>query len=205
MKLLFLITPILVSAGCVNKNNREAGKPNILICIADDASYPHMGEEYKWLHTPAFDRIANEGLAFTYVYTPSSKCAPSRYCLLTGRYPWQLKQAANHFYYFPSEFIAYAEVLGENGYYVGYTARGWGPGIALTEEGESRELTERSWNKVWTTPPTSTIANIDYAANYAEFYKHKPDDRPFVSGMEVSSPTGDYEYASSISCGPESQ
>ena len=72
-------------------------KPNILFAIADDASYPHMSAYgCQWVETPAFDRVAREGLLFTRAYTPNAKCAPSRACILTGRNSWQLKEACNH-------------------------------------------------------------------------------------------------------------
>ena len=54
-------------------------RPNILLAVADDASYPHMGAYgCSWVRTPAFDRVAREGLLFTRAYTPTAKCAPSR-------------------------------------------------------------------------------------------------------------------------------
>ncbi len=59
-----------------------AGKPagpNILFCIADDASWAHMGAYgCTWVRTPGFDRVAHEGVLFTNAYTPNAKCAPSR-------------------------------------------------------------------------------------------------------------------------------
>jgi arylsulfatase A len=39
--------------------------------------------------TPAIDRIAKEGIRLTNAHTPSSVCTPTRYGLLTGRYPWR--------------------------------------------------------------------------------------------------------------------
>ena len=34
-------------------------KPNILFCLADDVSYPHMGAYgCTWVKTPGFDRVA---------------------------------------------------------------------------------------------------------------------------------------------------
>ena len=105
--------------------------PNILFCIADDASFPHMSAYgTQWVNTPAFDRVAREGLLFMNCYTPNAKCAPSRSSLLTGRNSWQLEEAGNHWPFFPAKFRTYAEVLAENGYYTGYTGKGWGPGFA---------------------------------------------------------------------------
>src|SRR5690554_7596235 len=58
-------------------------RPNILFCVADDASYPLMGAYgCDWIKTPAFDRIAANGILFTRAYTPNAKCSPSRACIL---------------------------------------------------------------------------------------------------------------------------
>ena len=89
---------------------QAADPPNILFCIADDASWAHVGAYgCSWVRTPGFDRVAREGVLFTNAYTPNAKCAPSRACILTGRNPWQLKAAANHIPFFPAEFKTYAE------------------------------------------------------------------------------------------------
>ena len=39
--------------------------------------------------TPAIDALAAKGMRFTDAHTASSVCTPSRYGLLTGRYPWR--------------------------------------------------------------------------------------------------------------------
>ena len=62
----------------------ELKPPNILFCIADDASFPHMGAYgCNWIQTPSFDRIAQQGILFTNAFTPNAKCSPSRACILT--------------------------------------------------------------------------------------------------------------------------
>ena len=50
---LLLLMFSVVTMSC--QKAQEVKYPNILICIADDAG--HMGKEYPWLDTPAFDRI----------------------------------------------------------------------------------------------------------------------------------------------------
>ena len=200
--LVVFLSVVFLTEGFMNgKDPEEEKRPNILVCIADDASFPHMGEACSWIHTPAFNRIAREGLAFMNAYTPSAKCAPSRACILTGRNPWQLKEAANHFCFFPPEFQTYAEALNANGYFVGHTAKGWGPGVANTKSGEPRELTGRAWNELRTDPPTTEIVNIDYAANFAAFYHEKPPGEPFCFWYGGIEPHRKYEYASSIRAG----
>ena len=106
---------------------RANARPNILFALADDWSYGHAGAYgCTWVKTPAMDRVAREGILFTQAYTPCGKCAPSRASILTGRNPWQLKAAANHWCTFPTEFKTFPEALGEQGYFTGMTGKGWG-------------------------------------------------------------------------------
>ena len=91
-------------------------RPNILFAIADDWGFGHAGAYgCKWVKTPAFDRVAREGILFTRAFTPNAKCAPSRAIILTGRYSWQLEEAANQQNIYPSKFGSYVEVLAANG------------------------------------------------------------------------------------------
>ena len=82
----------------------------------------------RWVNTPAFDRVAHDGILFNNAYTPNAKCAPSRACILTGRNSWLLEEAANHSPDFPAKFKTYVEALGEHGYFTGSVAKGWAPG-----------------------------------------------------------------------------
>lgn len=175
---------------------------NILFCIADDAG--HMSAYgTPWVHTPAFDRVAHEGLLFENAYTCNSKSAPSRAAIITGRNSWQLKEACNHWAEFPADFKSYPEALAENGYNVGYTGKGWGPGIANNSQGKKREITGKAWNKKKLTPPTKQISNIDYAANFEEFMKSRPKGKPFCFWYGALEPHRGYEYGSSVKSGKQ--
>ena len=195
-----LATTLICCIICSCKTGSDS-PPNIIICIADDASFPHTGKECSWIKTPAFDRIAEEGIYFSNAYTPNAKCAPSRACLLTGRNSWQLREAANMWCYFPPEFKTFMEVLGENGYYVGHTAKGWGPGEPGQMNGKPRLLTGKAWNNVRTQPPTNAMNEIDYAANFMEFLRKKPSGQPFCFWYGSTEPHRAYEYASSLKAG----
>ena len=187
--------------GC-NSNTAKVSRPNILFCMADDASYPHMGAYgCTWVSTPGFDRVAKEGVLFTSAYTPNAKCAPSRACILTGRNSWQLEAAANHWCFFPKKFKTYAEVLTENGYFVGYTAKGWAPGIPGEINGKKRQLTGIPFNKRKTTPPAKYIARDDYAANFLDFIESKPKDKPFCFWYGGREPHRRYEFEAGIKKG----
>src|SRR3990172_7667576 len=71
-------------------------RPNILVIIADDWSYPHAGAYGdRVVKTPTFDRIAREGVVFTNAFVASPSCTPSRASLLTGRAVHQLAEGGN--------------------------------------------------------------------------------------------------------------
>lgn len=181
---------------------QTAPRPNILFCIADDASYPHMGAYgCRWVRTPGFDRVAREGLLLTRAYTPNAKCAPSRASILTGRNSWQLKEAANHYCYFPREFKTYPEVLAEHGYFVGKTAKGWAPGVAVDADGRPRHLAGRPFDARQTKPPTSGISPTDYAANFKDFLDASPKSQPWCFWYGGREPHRAYEYGSGVAKG----
>jgi arylsulfatase A-like enzyme len=179
-----------------------AERPNILFCIADDASFPHAGAYgTKWVKTPGFDRVAKEGLLFTHAYTPNAKCSPSRACILTGRNTWQLKQACNHIPFFPPEFKTYAEALTEHGYFVGKTAKGWAPGVANDKDGKRRQLTGKPFDKRKAKPPAKFINGSDYAANFKDFLDARPDGQPFCFWYGCTEPHRAYEYGAGVNKG----
>src|SRR5690606_21574479 len=98
--------------------------PNILIAISDDQSWAHTSAYgCKFVNTPAFDRIAREGVLFTNAVAPSPGCSPSRAAFLTGLQHWQLEHAGTHDSTFPAKFQTFPEVLGKNGYFVGHTGK----------------------------------------------------------------------------------
>ena len=178
-------------------------KPNILFAIADDWSYGHAGAYgCKWVKTPAMDRVAREGILFNNAYTPNGKCSPSRACIITGRNPWQLKEAGNHWSVFPAEFKSYQEALGEQGYFVGMTGKGWGPGIAKDAAGENREMAGKPFAaKRFPTKITKGISPADYAGNFNDFLDAAPKDQPWSFWYGGHEPHRAYEYGSGVAKG----
>lgn len=65
--------------------------PNIVYILFDDLGYGDVSalNERAGFQTPAFDRIAKEGIAFTDAHSSSAVCTPSRYSIITGRYNWR--------------------------------------------------------------------------------------------------------------------
>jgi N-sulfoglucosamine sulfohydrolase len=178
-----------------------AERPNILFAIADDWGAHAGAYGTPWVKTPAFDRIAKEGLLFTHAYTPVAKCAPSRAIVLTGRHAWQNEEAGNHMAYFPAKLKSWPEVLTEKGWHMGITGKGWGPGIANDVDGKPRKITGKPFDKRKAPSPTSEIGNTDYAANFIDFLDAAPKDGSWCFWYGSTEPHRAYEYESGVKKG----
>ena len=66
----------------------ESRRPNVILLNTDDfgiGDFQIYNREAK-VPTPNIDRIGYEGVKFTDAHSGSSRCSPSRYMLMTGRY-----------------------------------------------------------------------------------------------------------------------
>ncbi|MCB1123568.1 MAG: sulfatase, partial [Verrucomicrobiae bacterium] len=199
--------PILLffAAVALTASVSAANRPNILFAIADDQSYPHASAYgTDWVNTPGFDRVAKMGLLFTRAYTPNAKCAPSRAIVLTGRYSWQLEEAANHVLFWPDEFKTFMEAMPDAGYETGYTGKGWSPGDPGTILGKPRELTGPLFIGKTINPPASGISNKDYAGNFTTFLDQRDENKPFAFWYGGHEPHRRYEYGSGVKKGGKS-
>ena len=156
-----------------------ADRPNILLCISDDQSYEHTGANGDLVvQTPAFDRVAREGIRFTNAFCDAPTCGPSRSAILTGQHIWRLKEAGNIHSTLPAEFATYSEMLEDAGYFVGSTGKAWSPG-RLEPGGRTVNPAGRLFAERQLTPPHQGIANKDYAGNFADFLAERPKGKPF--------------------------
>jgi arylsulfatase A-like enzyme len=72
----------------------DASKPNLVFVLFDDLGYgePTCYRAESRLKTPNLDRLAREGMRFTDAHSAASVCTPTRYGVLTGRYPSRIGQ-----------------------------------------------------------------------------------------------------------------
>ncbi|MFN8347951.1 MAG: arylsulfatase [Spirosomataceae bacterium] len=70
---------------------QKSKTPNIVYILADDLGYGDVSvyNPQGKIATPNIDKLAAQGMRFTDAHSPSSVCTPTRYALLTGRYPWR--------------------------------------------------------------------------------------------------------------------
>lgn len=134
---VLLATVVLSSPLSVRADDEE--RPNILFCIADDWGWPHASAYGDPVcKTPAFDRIAKQGVLFTNAYISAPSCTPSRNAILTGQYHWRLGWGANLHSMLETKHQTFPLLLQEAGYAVGHWRKAWGPGKLTnwTEEGK---------------------------------------------------------------------
>ncbi|MEL7496278.1 MAG: sulfatase [Planctomycetota bacterium] len=73
-------------------STRQVNRPNVVFILADDLGWrdlSHAGSEFY--ESPHIDRIAQEGIRFSYGYAACQVCSPSRASLMTGKYPARIK------------------------------------------------------------------------------------------------------------------
>ncbi len=71
-------------------------KPNIIFILADDLGYADLGcYGGREPISPHLDQMASEGIRFTQGYSNSPVCSPTRFALMTGRYQYHFRGAAD--------------------------------------------------------------------------------------------------------------
>jgi uncharacterized sulfatase len=178
-----------------------ADRPNILLAISDDQSWVHAGAYgCPGLETPAFDRVARQGILFNNAFSAAPMCTVSRACLLTGRNQWQNREAGSHWSVFPRDLVVYPYLLEAAGYAIGYTGKGWSPG-EWRETGWPTNPAGPSFNDQKCKPPTTGIHKVDYAANFRDFLDGKDASKPFCFWYGASEPHGPWEKGSGVRLG----
>ncbi|MCA9056405.1 MAG: sulfatase, partial [Planctomycetaceae bacterium] len=82
---------VLLAATAARSETSQSAKnapTNFVVIFCDDLGYGDIGPfGNPTIHTPALDRMAQEGQRWTSFYVGASVCTPSRAALLTGRLP----------------------------------------------------------------------------------------------------------------------
>lgn len=198
----FLVAFICILNVCSANTGQGSGKrPNILFVISDDQAFPYASAYgTSGVNTPAFDKVARDGILFNNAFAAAPQCSPSRAAILTGKNIWQLEEAGTHSSYFPKKFQVFTNLLEATGYKIGYTGKAWSPGN-WKEAGWKRNPVGPEFNDKKLEPPTAYISKIDYAANFQDFYDQKEKDEPFFFWLGANEPHRRYEEGSGIKYG----
>lgn len=172
----FSKTVLIALLGLLTVVSRADQRPNIIFAIADDWGWPHAsvyGDPV--VKTPAFDRIAKEGILFEHAYISSPSCTPSRNAILTGQYHWRLGYGGNLWSILDTRHMTYPHLLAKAGYHTGHWRKSYGPGRL---DG-------------WDTHPAGEVSG-----DFEKFLKNRPKDRPFCFWFGASDPHRPYTAGS---------
>ncbi len=107
---------------CQNRPSGTASHgPNIVFILIDDLGWRDLGcYGSTFYETPAIDKLASEGIRFTDAYSAHSLCVPSRYAIMTGKYPARVLGKER---FLKNEETCFSELLKEAGYSTFYAGK----------------------------------------------------------------------------------
>lgn len=85
MRSLLTVLAALLPLVLTNTRAADAPKPNIVLILADDLGWGHVGWQNPKVRTPHLDRLAKAGVQLNR-HSVAPVCSPTRVALLTGRY-----------------------------------------------------------------------------------------------------------------------
>jgi len=183
-RVLILMSLVLFIQSCQQEVETA---PNILFAIADDWGWPHAGAYGDpVVQTPAFDRIAREGLLFNHAYISSPSCTPSRNAILTGQFHWRLGPGANLWSTLDPATPVYPLLLEDAGYTIGRFQKSWGPG----------DLSN------WERHP---VGENFTGSGFAKFMEERSENQPFCFWLGTSDPHRPYQKGTGVESGIDLQ
>jgi len=202
MILLLLFLTISLSSALAQDQRRQ---PNILFAISDDQSFAHTSfAGCSFVHTPAFDRIASEGIYFSNCIAGSPGCAPSRSSIVTGRYHWQNEQSGQHAASWMKKYVPFIDLIAENGYITGRTGKGVDPFYYAIDAHDSLRRKTNAGGMEHSNiqyekgspedeRPATGIGPVNYFENFKYFMEHIQEDQPFFFWYGAQEPHRSYE------------
>ncbi len=155
-----------------------AKRPNILFAFADDWGWPHAGAYGdKTVKTPAFDRLAREGVLFEHAFISSPSCSPSRNAILTGQQFYRLEEGASLRSTLDVRKPNFMYLLSDQGYEIAHMRKAWGPG-----DFEPGGYTEH---------PCGPMRE-----SFEQFMETRDTDKPFCFWLGTTDPHRSYELGS---------
>lgn len=130
MKISVNVLLVLISLSCLSlagTAEERAGKPNIILIMADDLGYGDIGcYGSDYIKTPVLDKLAAEGIKFIDYHSNGAVCTPTRAALMTGNYQQRAglegvinAQMDKRIYGIADAEVTMAEIFQKSGYQTG--------------------------------------------------------------------------------------
>lgn len=142
----------------------QSAKPNVVVIFADDLGPGDINTYHKErtgkpspIPTPVMDSLIKQGMRFDDAHAPNSLCAPSRFSMLTGNYPWRNYRPWGCWMPFTKsgvfpKFTTSARIAKTGGYATAFFGK-WGCGGRIkTKDGkivENKNKTQADWRQIY--------------------------------------------------------
>jgi arylsulfatase A len=159
----------------------EGPRPNIIVILADDLGWGDVScnNPESPIKTPNIDRIANEGIRLTNAHAPAAACTPTRYGLLTGRYPWRsyVKKGVLKFYapaMITNDHVTIPSFLKSHNYRTAGFGK-WHTGLDWTPvEGDPID-----WRSHWNSDARNAAVTVGRGIDHSKPFGNAPTDIGF--------------------------
>lgn len=186
-----LFTFFTVAASSYSQKVDKENRPNILLILSDDHSFPYLGcYGDSNIKTPNLDRIAKEGIRFNRAYTTAPQSVPSRASIMTGRNVLDI-QMLRFSAPLNKNIITGPELLRAHGYYTGICGRNYHLDGSGNGPKESEEVFDkynlRTFHKRvdYLKIDDNDETNIQ---QFKEFLNQVPQNKLFFLQMSLSDP-----------------
>jgi N-sulfoglucosamine sulfohydrolase len=190
--LINLVVGFLVACVIFTISHPSHAKPNILLLLSDDHSYPFVGcYGDSNVKTPNLDQLAADGIKCRRFFTSAPQCVPSRAALMTGRSPVAARMT-RFSSPLPRDEVTLPELLRQQAnYFTGICGRGFHlDGSASSKNTASKQILEDNGMKTFASrvdflnqcPDGEVVSQLD------KFLEAKPKDRPFFMWANFSDP-----------------
>lgn len=139
-------------------SQKMADRPNVIFIYADDLGYGDLGSYGATkIKTPNLDKLAKGGIRFTNAHATSASCTPSRYALMTGKYPWRKSGTGvlpgDAALIIPTDKITLPVLFQQKGYQTGLVGK-WHLGLGNT--------VQKNWNQKISPGPNEVGFNYSF-------------------------------------------
>ncbi|MGA0111305.1 MAG: sulfatase family protein [Chthoniobacterales bacterium] len=171
----------------------EQKPPNIIVLLCDDlgtGDVQCLNPERGKIPTPHLDALAKSGMVFTDAHSASAVCTPTRYGIMTGRYPWRTTLQHGVVQGFAPNLIAkdrptVASFLKSHGYHTAILGK-WHLNFLYTDPATGRNLSKKELKK-GLAPVGSKIPDGPTARGFDYFhgFHHAKDMQCVIEGDTV--------------------